>query len=56
MNNPSVGIVELQGTWSLVQWVQDYDDGRTVRAFGDDPTASSPTAASGAPPRLTSSS
>lgn len=38
MNQPSTGIDGLQGTWSLVDWVQTYDDGRTVRPFGENPT------------------
>jgi hypothetical protein len=28
---------DLIGVWSLVAWVQDYDDGRLVRPFGGSP-------------------
>ncbi len=26
---------EIQGHWELLDWVQEYDDGRRVRPFGD---------------------
>lgn len=28
---------EIQGHWRLTDWVQQYDDGRAVRAFGEKP-------------------
>lgn len=33
----SIDSAELEGTWRLVNWVQEYDDGRRVHPFGDHP-------------------